>query len=281
MPARRVVTGRSQQPRKRFAEELRLLRNRSGETLRELSDRLGWDTSTLGKMESGVSLGSPEVVEALETHYGLPTGLLLALWELALGDNGQFKEQYRRYMELEAEAASLYQFSVSTIPGLLQTAGYARAVLSLGGLKDKALEQQVEARLGRQKLLDVDGAPRFRAILAEAVLRTPLRDTLEWRKQVEHLLAMSERYHVSLQVLPHRAGLYDLVNTDTMFLRLPLNSIVAYVETAHRGELIEENAAVERLQRAYDATRDLAFSPAESQEFITRILEDLPCEPST
>ncbi|MGW2615456.1 helix-turn-helix domain-containing protein [Streptomyces sp. NPDC001500] len=280
MPARRVVTGRSQQPRKRFAEELRLLRNGRGESLRELSERLGWDQSTFGKMEGGVSLGSPEIVEALDQHYGTP-GLLLALWEVALGDNSQFKEQYRRYMDLEAEAASLYQFSVSTIPGLLQTPGYAREVLMLGGLSGAVLDQQVEARTGRQKLLEVEGAPPFRAMLSEAVLRTPLRDPQEWRKQLEQLLEVSERHNITLQVLLLSAGLYDLVNTDTMFLRLPHNSTVAYVETAHRGELIEENAAVERLQRAYDATRDLALSPPESRKFITRMLEEVPCEPLT
>lgn len=153
MPARRVVTGRSQQPRKRFAEELRLLRNGRGESLRELAEHLGWDASTLGKMESGTNLGGPEVVEALDTHYGTP-GLLLALWEVAMGDNSQFKEQYRRYMDIEAEASCLWHFGVSTVHGLLQTTAYAREVLTLGGLKGPELEQQVEARTGRRKLLE-------------------------------------------------------------------------------------------------------------------------------
>src|SRR5690349_6742191 len=103
MPSRRVITGRSQEPRRRFAEELRLLRADKGDSLRQLEEVLGWNASTFGKMEGGQNLGSPEIVEALDQHYGT-TPMLLTLWELAVADPSQFKEQYRRYMLLEAEA---------------------------------------------------------------------------------------------------------------------------------------------------------------------------------
>jgi hypothetical protein len=56
---------------------------------------------------------------------------------------------------------------------------------------------------------------------------------------------------------------------------------VAYTENDLRGELVEETERVERLQRAYDAVRDLALSPAESRSFVLRMLEEVPCEPST
>ncbi|MGI5455965.1 helix-turn-helix domain-containing protein [Streptomyces sp. CA-249302] len=280
MPQRRVVTGRSYEPRLRFAEELRLLRAGKGESLRDLAERLGWDPSTLGKMESGRSLGSPEIVEALERYYGTP-GLLLALWELAVGDPTQFKEQYRRYMILETEALSLWHYGVSILPGLLQTDGYARELLALGGAKGDELDQQVEARTGRRKLLEEEDAPIFRALIAEAVLRTPLRDTAAWRGQLEHLLEVSRWQNVTLQVVPQRAGLHGLVSTSVMFLKLLGGRTVAYMENALRGELIEENASVERLHRAYDAMRDLALNPDESRKFILRMLEEVPCEPST
>ncbi len=84
MPPRRAVTGRSQEPRQRFVEELRLLRAQKGDSLRQLGEVLGWDWSLFGKMERGETLGGPEVVQALDQHYGTP-GLLLTLWELAAG----------------------------------------------------------------------------------------------------------------------------------------------------------------------------------------------------
>ncbi|MGY0070405.1 helix-turn-helix domain-containing protein [Streptomyces sp. QTS137] len=278
MSQRRVVTSRSQEPRQRFAEELRRLRAQKGVSLRQLGERLGWDWSLFGKMEKGDTLGSPEVAQALDQYYGAP-GMLLALWELAAGDHTQFREQYRRYMALEAQAVSLWHFAVSVVPGLLQTEGYAREVLAAGGIKGAELERQVKARTGRRELLEGKDAPRFRTILSEAVLRTALLDASEWRGQLEYLTEMSERPNIVVQVLPFSAGPYGLDSTDVWFLRLPQGRTVAYTENAHRGDLIEDNTAVEKLQGAYDAVRDLALTPAESRKFALSLLEEVPCEP--
>ncbi|MEV7384152.1 helix-turn-helix domain-containing protein [Streptomyces lydicus] len=280
MPPRTAVTGRSQEPRRRFAEELRLLRTQRGESLRQLGTALGWDASLFGKLESGQTLGSPEVAEALDQHYGTP-GLLLALWELAAADPTQFKERYRRYMFLESEAVCLWHYAVSVLPGLLQTEGYARALLAAGGISGDELTRQVDARIGRCEVLHTDSAPPFRTILSEAVLRTPLAGAHAWRKQLEHLVAMGERPNVTVQVARFEIGPHALSNTDTMFLRLPGGRTVAWVETGYSGELIEETTAVERLQHAYDAVRDLALSPADSRKSIIQTLEEVPCEPST
>ncbi|MFD4030598.1 helix-turn-helix domain-containing protein [Streptomyces sp. NPDC058637] len=274
MPTRRAVSGRSREPRARFAEELRHLRTERGDSLRQLGERLGWDWSLFGKMEKGETVGGPEVVQALDQYYGTP-GLLLALWELAISDQTQFKERYRRYMALEAEATSLWHFAVSVLPGLLQTPGYARELLASGGVSGPRLTQQVEARMGRRNLLEGEGAPPFRTILSEAALRTALRSADEWRDQLGYLSEMAERPNLTVQVLPQSAGLHGLSSTDVWFLRLPDSRTVAYTEHGYGGELHEEGVAVERMQRAYDATRDLALSPAESQKFILHVLEEL------
>ncbi|MFJ4683691.1 helix-turn-helix domain-containing protein [Streptomyces sp. NPDC088789] len=280
MPHRRVVSGRSQEPRRRFAEELRLLRAQKRVTFRELGERLGWDRSQFAKMESGETLGGPEVVEALEQFYDTTPGLLLALWELAVSDPTQFRERYRRYMTLEAEAVGLWKYSVSLPPGLLQTAGFIHASLAAGGLKGKDLEQQVGARLGRRKLLESDPPPPFRVILSEAVLRNAPRDAEPWREQLEYLAEAGEQPNITIHVLPFGTGLHGLINTDVMFLRLADGSTVAYTENDVGGELIEETSRVENLHRIYDAVRDQALTPAESRTFILRMLEEAPCERS-
>ncbi|MFD3946198.1 helix-turn-helix domain-containing protein [Streptomyces sp. NPDC058579] len=280
MPARRVVTGRSQEPRKRFAEELRKLRAERGESLRRLGEVVGWDWSLFSKMEKGETLGGPEVVQALDTYYGT-SGMLLVLWELALADPAQFKERYRTYMALEAEAISLWHYAPHVMPGLLQTGAYARTLMGWGGgFEGDALARQVEARVGRRALLEGDSAPTFRTILSETVLRTSLPVRAEWQEQLEHLLAMSDRRNVTVQVVLHSAGLYGLANTDVTFLKPTDGRTVAWVETSYSGEVVEETGAVDRLQHRYDLVRDLALSPADSRKFITRTLEEASCEPS-
>ena len=206
-------------------------------------------------------------------------------------------------MALEAEATSLWHFSVSVLPGLLQTPGYARELLAAGGLQEPeltqelllrdaetlllveaysaVLTQQVEARIGRRELLEGADAPPFRVILSEAVFRTTPRDMGDWREQLDYLAEAMERPKMTLQVLLFSAGMHGLDSTAVKFLRLPDSRTVAYVETAYRGELIEEHAPVEHLQRAYDAMRDLALSPAESRKFVLRMLEEVPCDSVT
>ncbi|KOG31733.1 MULTISPECIES: helix-turn-helix domain-containing protein [Streptomyces] len=280
MPTRRVVTGRSQEPRKRFAEELKLLRTDRGLSLRKLGEALGWDWSLFSKMEKGETVGGPEVVQALDQYYGTAT-MLLALWELAVGDPTQFKERYRRYMTLEAEAISLWHFAPYLLPGLLQTDAYARTLMGWGGgFEGDELTRQVEARSGRRALLEGENAPVFRTILSETVLRTPLPVRAQWQKQLEWLLTISDRRNVAVQVVPHAAGLYGLANTDVMFLKPTDGRTVAWIETSYSGEFVEETAAVDRLQHRYDLVRDLALSPADSRKFILRTLEEASCEPS-
>ncbi|MER6731389.1 helix-turn-helix domain-containing protein [Streptomyces puniciscabiei] len=278
MPQRRAITGRSQEPRARFAEELRLLRAERGVSLRALAEVVGWDASLFGKLENGQTLGGPEVVQALDHYYGT-NGMLLTLWELAVADPTQFRERYRRYMVLEAEAVSMWQYSPSIVPGLLQTPEYAAELLAQGGLAGAELEKQVLARMGRREPLLADAGPQFRAILAETVLRSPLSDRAAWQAQLSHLQAMGKRPNITVQVLPHAKGLHALTNTDTMFLH-HAGRIVAWVETGYSGELVQESAAVDQLQLRYDRVRDVALSPGESWEFIERILEEAPCEPS-
>ncbi|WP_053658141.1 helix-turn-helix domain-containing protein [Streptomyces sp. MMG1121] len=272
MPQRRAITGRSQEPRARFAEELRILRAKRGVTLRALADAVGWDASLFGKMEKVQTLGGPEVVEALDQYYGSGE-LLLTLWELAVADPTQFKERYRQYMRLEAEAVSMWQYSPGIAPGLLQTPEYAAELLQQGGLTGAELEEQVAARMGRRELLLAEGGPQFRAILSEAVLRTPLRDPEAWQVQLRHLLAMGGRANVTVHVLPGAKGLHGLTDTDVMFLQ-GARGVVAWVETGYSGELVQESTAVQQLQLRYDRVRDLALTPDESREFIERMLEE-------
>ncbi|MFF9017981.1 helix-turn-helix domain-containing protein [Streptomyces sp. NPDC014870] len=280
MPARRVVTGRSQEPRKRFAEELRKLRAERGDSLRRLGEVVGWDWSLFSKMEKGETLGGPEVVQALDTYYGT-SGMLLVLWELALGDPTQFKERYRRYTALEAEAISLWHYAAYVLPGLLQTEAYARTLMESGGaFEGDELTRQVAARMGRRLLLEGDSAPTFRTILSETVLRTPLPVRAQWQEQLEHLLTAGDRRNITIQVVPHAAGLYALANTDVMFLKPTDGRTVAWVETAYSGEVVESTAAVDQLQHRYDVVRDLALSPADSRKLILRTLEEASCEPS-
>lgn len=279
MPARRAVSGRSQEPRRRFTEELRELRHARGLSLREVAQEINWDHSYLGRMETGETLGSPEIVQALDAFYG--TRQMLILWELAQRDPSQFRARYQRYMSMEGEATAIQEYMPGSVPGLLQTEPYARWLLRAGGIAGEDLERQVKARIGRAETLTGPQAPHFRALLSEAVLHTALPDPADWRRQLAHLAEMVERPNVAVQVVPLVSVPHPLANTNVAFVRLPEGHTVAWVETAYSGELVEETAAVERLQLSYDQLRDQALTTAASRTLILKFLEEVPCEPES
>lgn len=135
--------------------------------------------------------------------------------------------------------------------------------------------------MGRRELLEGKDAPPFRTILSEAVLRTPSRDATEWRAQLAYLGEVAGRPNVTVQVLLQCAGLHGLLGVDVWYLLLPEGKTVAYTENGYWGELIEDAGPVVRLQKTYDAVRDLALTPAESRKYILRMLEETACDPPT
>src|SRR5690606_26079284 len=156
--------------------------------------------SHLGHMERGRTLGGPELVRELDKFYG--TTHLIVLWDMALRDPSQFRERYQQYMSLEAVATGFHKYAPGVIPGLLQTEAYVRAVIeAVEPLEEEDLVEQVLARLGRQEALSGKEPLKFRAIIDEAALSRPLSDAAAWREQLDHILRMSERPNVTIQVL--------------------------------------------------------------------------------
>ncbi|WP_144317032.1 DUF5753 domain-containing protein [Streptomyces sp. sk226] len=224
-------------------------------------------------------MGSPEVWTALDGVFG--TGeQLRQLWELARDD--AFGSRYKRFMQLERLATVQYMYACSTIPGLLQTRAYAREVLEHGRPRDTAeLQEDVEARMGRQSVLEGEDAPFFRAVLDEAVFRRPAAQPAVWLEQLEALLEWQQRTNVTIEMLPFSAGLHDLMGGSLTVLWLPSGKSVAYLEGSKSGELVEDPARVDELRLSYDVLRDRSLSPEQTTQFIEQLIEEMPgCVPS-
>jgi transcriptional regulator with XRE-family HTH domain len=255
-----------------LAAELARLREESGKSLADLADETTYDRAYLHKLEKGDKLGSEQVMTALDGTYGTGTHLAM-LWRLARDD--PFRDKYRRFMALERRATVRYEYTASTVPGLLQTRAYATELLRAARPKtDQELLTQVDARIERQQILHGNDAPHFRAMVDEAALRRPPRDAEVWREQLEHLVKAGELPHVTLQVVPLSAGLHGLVGTSLTILWLRDGSSVAYTESGYAGDLTEDAAEVERLKLSYDLLRDLALHPAESEAFVRSLMEE-------
>lgn len=255
--------------RRKYMEELLQLREESGMSLGDLSERSTYDRSYLSKLERGERLGDLETAKRLDAVYGAKR-TLQNLWHLAKED--VYLGRYQRFMELESEANVIQKYMPQTIAGLLQTEEYARELLwSTPHRPDDEVqfEEQLALRMSRQSVLrSGENPPHLRVILDEAALRRPLKDRNAWHRQLERLVDDAGLPNVTLQVLLFEAGLNDLLGGSLTILWLPDGTAAAYLESGKSGEVIEEPEEVNQLKLSYDGLRDLALPPQDSLEFI-------------
>jgi hypothetical protein len=104
---------------------------------------------------------------------------------------------------------SLRSWELAGIPGLLQTAGYARAMLrgALPDANEEQVEEQVNARLQRQEILERRDPPMLWTIMDEGTLRRRVGNAGIMREQLDHLIEVSRSPKVKVLVVPASAGL--------------------------------------------------------------------------
>lgn len=201
-----------------LGSQLRRLRESRGITREAAGYSIRASESKISRMELGrVSFKSRDV-EDLLTLYGVTDeterGALLSLakeanltgWWHSYSD--VLPGWFQTYIGLEGAASLIRVYEVQFVNGLLQTEAYAHAVVKRGmkGAGKAEIDRRVALRLERQKLLTAERAPHFHCVLDEAALRRPYGDRDVMRGQLQHLIEVSERPNVTLQVMPFSFG---------------------------------------------------------------------------
>ena len=140
---------------------------------------------------------------------------------------------FELYLGLEQAASIIRTYEVQFVPGLLQTADYARAVFGLSGdAHGEQADRRVTVRIRRQQILGRDSPPHLWAVIDETALRRPVGGRAVMRAQLEHLVEMTRLPHVNIQVLPLRAGSHPVAGGPVTLLRFPGEQLpdVVYLE---------------------------------------------------
>ncbi|MGH8896530.1 MAG: helix-turn-helix domain-containing protein [Egibacteraceae bacterium] len=228
--------------RRRVAEELRRLRLRAGLSTTQLARQLGpgWSQSKVSRIELAQQAAAVPDVRAWAVACGVSpdaVGELTAAAEEALIEArdwrrelaGGFAAKQAAVGELETSARHIRSFQAFVVPGLLQTADYARQVFGVAhpsGGRD--LAAAAAARVARQQIL-YDQDRRFDFVITESVLwwRTGLRETLA--AQLGHIAALSTLPNVTVTVIPLDAPAPALYRSFDVF-----DERLATVETPTR-----------------------------------------------
>jgi transcriptional regulator with XRE-family HTH domain len=273
---------------RRLAAELQRRREATGMSREEVARQLEWSTSTLFRIETGRNRPQPGNVRMLLELYGVTgperDGLIQLTREARQpGWWHSFRDvlpnPYEVYIGLEAGAASIRNFEPVVVPGLLQTADYAREIFRNGPIEldPEEVERLLEVRMARQKILTRDDRPRLWAIIDEAVIHRAVGGSEVMRGQLRHLADAARQGKTTVQVVPYRAGAH--AGTTGPFVILDYaeatDPAVVYVETLAGDIYLEERSDVDRYTLAFDRLVAAALHPDDSVQLIEQVASSL------
>ncbi|MCH0540698.1 helix-turn-helix domain-containing protein [Streptomyces sp. MUM 203J] len=270
-----------------LGSQLRRLRESRGITREAAGYAIRASESKISRLELGRVSFKARDVEDLLTLYGVTDGqereALLGLvreaniagWWHSYGD--VLPGWFQTYIGLEGAASLIRIYEVQFIHGLLQTEAYAHAVVTRGmpGAPAAEIDRRVALRLERQKVLVSERAPRFHAVLDEAALRRPYGDRAVMREQLKHLIEVSERPNVTLQVMPFSYGGHAGESGAFTMLRFPESDLsdIVYLEQLTGALYIDKREEVAQYDTAMDRLSADSPGPEESRDLLRGLLQ--------
>ncbi|MFH9088187.1 helix-turn-helix domain-containing protein [Streptomyces sp. NPDC017673] len=283
MPPRSAPTERQ----RRLGAELRRLRVAAGITTEQAAALLGVPRTNVPNMESGRSGISAERVRTLADNYGCADQALVeALASMATGRQkgwweayrGQLRDAFLDIAEMEWHATRLRIAVTVHLPGLLQTDDHARAVFEavIPRLPSDEVDIRVAHRIDRQQVLDRPSPPVLDVILHEAALRMEFGGAAVARRQLEHLLLMSERETVTLRVIPFKAGGFPGAGQSVVYAEAAVPRLdTVELDSTHGPEFIDSEVQLGKYRAQLDAACTVALTPEDSRDFIHTLAHDL------
>ncbi|GGS75400.1 MULTISPECIES: helix-turn-helix domain-containing protein [Streptomyces] len=274
--------------RRKLGAELRMLRTGAGLTSGEAARLVGWHQSKVSRIETGASGVKPADLGLLLDAYGVRDGHLRELLLMLAGSEdaggrhrwwhayrGVLPPTYRDFISLESQASAMRTLETTVVPGLLQTAEYARAVTraAVKDLDEDRLDTLVEVRLARQDVLRSDPPLVLSAVLDEAVLRREVGGPEVMARQLERLTEAARLPQVRLQVLPFGAGAHVGLTGPFVIFSFPSTSDldVVVLDQLTSSLYLERKEDLMAYTEAFNTLQFHALSPEDSLDYIAGI----------
>ncbi|WP_449063309.1 helix-turn-helix domain-containing protein [Planomonospora algeriensis] len=275
--------------RRRLAAELHRLRKEAGLTRDQAAQHAGCSPVTITRIESATSAATVGLVAMMLNLYGVSGERREALLQLARDARRRgwwykvseaIPEWVQSYVGLEEEAATFQEYQPEFVPGLLQTEGYARAVMRSAPVlpPDEELERRLSIRLERQeRVLGRANPPQMWFILNEAVMRRPVGGAEVMRGQLQRLIDLSEASGITMQVLPFAAGVHPAMDGGFTILSFPKPSDpdTVYVEYWQGSVYLEDVSEVEAYVLLFNHLRARALGPDETRSLVAQAMREM------
>jgi transcriptional regulator with XRE-family HTH domain len=268
-----------------LADQLRLLRESTGRSGKELAEQLRWQPSKISKIERGkqavtdsdiVAIGatlgfSAETTEALRNE-GRAIRLDEAKWRQRLLRDGGHQAIQQAVSVAESDAHVIRGFSLGLVPGLVQTAEYARRVFTtLAELYEspRDIDAAVAARLERQHVL-YDSDKQIELLMTETALRHPIAPRPVMLAQIDRLLAVQGLPALRLGIVPVDRPLGVVAQHS-----FSIKDDTVTVELAHTEATMQEPADIELYNRLADRLWTVAVEGDDARALLARVAANL------
>ena len=261
--------------------KLRVLRNGHGLTVEEVAERLLCSATKISRLETATRRPSLRDVRDLCTLYEVDKVTSAELMNIAreAREPGWWAEYEDLDLDplvgLEQVATDITCYSMSYMPGLLQTAEYAQGIIQTVAPKmdPQIARQRAEARLRRQKLLEIDNPPRFHVLLDEVVLHRGVGGPAVMAAQLSKVLKAARNGKVVVQVIPFSAGAYAAMDGYFVLLEFGDRSElwpVVFVEGLSENQYLERRDEIARYRETIDYLRARALDQHDSLTLIAK-----------
>ncbi|MGW0753797.1 helix-turn-helix domain-containing protein [Streptomyces sp. NPDC002587] len=254
-----------------FGETVKASRKRAGLTQEQLAPLIGYSVQYVGSVEQGRRHPSRNFIS--KTEAVLDTFGVIGIAARQLARRRGLASWFRRWAELEELAVTLNTYECRSVPGLIQTESYARALIGdvLPPPTPEEVEARIVARLARQQLLTRTPYTVFSFIIDEAVIQRQTGGPAVTRELIDHLLECARLPNVDLQIMPlispEHAGLggaFQLLETDE-------HEWVGYSEGQQSGRVLTDPKDVSLLHQRYAKLRIQALNPADGAGLLMRM----------
>lgn len=273
---------------RRLAAELRRLRAEAGLSREQVENQTGVNEGTLYRIETARARPQRRTLTALLDLYGAGEPVKADLLEIARSSGGQgwarpydwqLPGEYAAYVSFEAEARAVHNYESLFIPGLLQTPDYGQAMIHgvLPAATAGEIDQRVQTRAERQKLLDREHPLELWAVMDEAAIRRETGGPKVMAAQLRHLAWAAQRPNITVQVITFGSGAHPGMPGPFVHMefRNDLDPDLVYLDTLAGDIFLETDDDIRRYRSMFDHLRAIALSPAETTRLITAVADDL------
>jgi transcriptional regulator with XRE-family HTH domain len=260
-----------------FGNEVREARTRAKMSQAALGEALGYDATYVSKVETGTIVPDDAFVIGLDRVFPQMNEWFVRFWRNSRKWAGQYPAWFRDWIDAELYARIIRWWEPLLIPGLLQTADYARELFRAWQNTEDAnkVERDVTLRLDRQTIFDRPNPPTLVAVVDETVLWRGIGSAEIMRTQLEYLLDMTARPNIAVHILPASVGAHAGLLGAFIVAELEGGAgKVTYLETPNHGLVADAASLTSKILDRFERVRSEALPKGASRELVQRVVSE-------